>query len=155
MARIPKKRRAEVRAAREPRAPASKKRRESFGIQVTDDGSSEELFRLFAENKRRLGSPSLPLAWFEGLREEFGREAVIHRAVEPSGRTIAAVMSFTYGKVLPTEQFDADGQLTGPVTDPSNWSAWPISMILVGIVGFGLATRVWNAKPKGKKAAGH
>ena len=26
-------------------------------------------------------------------------------------------------------------------------------MILVGIVGFALATRVWNAKPKGKKAA--
>ncbi len=100
MARIPKKRRAEVRAAREPRAPASKKRRESFGIQVTDDGSAEELFRLFAETKRRLGSPSLPLTWFEGLREEFGREAVIHRAVEPSGRTIAAVMSFTYGDTV-------------------------------------------------------
>ena len=45
--------------------------------------------------------------------------------------------------------------LTGPVTDPSNWSAWPISMIIVGIVGFALATRVWNAKPKGKKAATH
>lgn len=65
------------------------------------------------------------------------------------------VMSLTYGIVLPTEQFDAEDNLTGPVTDPSNWSAWPISMILVGIVGFGLATRVWNAKPKGKKAAAH
>jgi OPA family glycerol-3-phosphate transporter-like MFS transporter len=65
------------------------------------------------------------------------------------------VMSFTYGQVLPTEQFDADGKLTGPVTDPANWSAWPISMILVGIVGFALATRVWNATPKGKKAAAH
>ena len=65
------------------------------------------------------------------------------------------VMSFTYGKVLPTEQFDANEKLTGPVTDPANWSAWPISMIIVGIVGFALATRVWNAKPKGKKAAAH
>ena len=65
------------------------------------------------------------------------------------------VMSFTYGQVLPTEQFDEAGALTGPVTDPANWSAWPISMIIVGTVGFLLATRVWNAKPKGKKAAGH
>jgi FemAB-related protein (PEP-CTERM system-associated) len=96
MARIPKKRRAEVRAAREPQAAATDKKRESFGITVSDDGSVEELFRLFAENKRRLGSPSQPQRWFQALRDEFGKAAVIHRAVEPSGRTIAAVMSFTF-----------------------------------------------------------
>ncbi|MCK5942660.1 MAG: FemAB family PEP-CTERM system-associated protein, partial [Planctomycetes bacterium] len=96
MARIPKKRRAEVRAAREPKAAATDGKRESFGIKVTDDGSVEELFRLFAENKRRLGSPTLPQRWFQALRDEFGKAAVIHRAVEPSGRTIAAVMSFTF-----------------------------------------------------------
>ena len=65
------------------------------------------------------------------------------------------VMSYTYGQVLPTEQFDEAGQLNGPVTDPANWSAWPVSMIIVGVVGFALATRVWNAKPKSKKAAAH
>ena len=65
------------------------------------------------------------------------------------------VMSLTYGIVLPTEQFDDAGNLTGPVTDPANWSAWPWSMILIGIVGFALATRVWNAKPKGKASAAH
>jgi len=65
------------------------------------------------------------------------------------------VMSLTYGIVLPTEQFDEAGNLTGPVTDPSNWSPWPISMILIGIAGFLLATRVWNAKPKGKSKAAH
>lgn len=96
MKRIPKKRRAEVRAAREPKAAATKKARESFGITVTADGTVEELFRLFADNKRRLGSPTLPLKWFQALRDEFGKAAVIHRAVEPSGRTIAAVMSFTF-----------------------------------------------------------
>jgi FemAB-related protein (PEP-CTERM system-associated) len=96
MAQIPKKRRAEIRAARSPKAAASGKKRESFGIKVTDDGSVEELFRLFADNKRRLGSPTLPLRWFQALRDEFGKAAVIHRAVEPSGRTIAAVMSFTF-----------------------------------------------------------
>lgn len=97
MARIPKKARAEVRCAREPAAPAIEgKRRESFGIRVTPDGSVDELFALFAENKRRLGSPSLPRRWFHGLVEEFGKAAVVHRAVDPSGRTLAAVMSFCF-----------------------------------------------------------
>lgn len=96
MARIPKKRRAEIRASREPKAAATKNTRESFGITVTDDGTVDELFRLFSDNKRRLGSPTLPKKWFQALRDEFGKAAVIHRAVDPSGRTIAAVMSFTF-----------------------------------------------------------
>lgn len=60
------------------------------------------------------------------------------------------VMSLTYGFILPQEEYDAEGNLVGPVTDPGNWSAWPVSMIIVGAVGCLLATRVWNAKPKGK-----
>ena len=59
------------------------------------------------------------------------------------------VMSLTYAYVLPQEQFD-DGGRTGPVTQPENWSPWPVSMIIVGLAGFALATRVWNAKPKPK-----
>ena len=62
------------------------------------------------------------------------------------------VMSLTYAYVLPQEQLDSSGQLIGPVTQPENWSPWPISMIIVGFCGFALATRVWNAKPKGKGA---
>ncbi len=57
------------------------------------------------------------------------------------------VMSLTYGMVLPKEDFTADGALTGPVTDPTNWTAWPISMVAIGILGLMLSTRVWNAKP--------
>jgi FemAB-related protein (PEP-CTERM system-associated) len=96
MARIPKKARAEVRCARDPVAPATDVRRESFGIRVIADGSIDELFRLFAENKRSLGSPPLPKRWFRALQDEFGKAAVIHRAVTPAGKTIAAVMSFTF-----------------------------------------------------------
>ena len=62
------------------------------------------------------------------------------------------VMSLTYAYVLPQEQFDTSGQLVGPVTQPENWSPWLISMIIIGFCGFALATRVWNAKPKGKSA---
>jgi OPA family glycerol-3-phosphate transporter-like MFS transporter len=64
------------------------------------------------------------------------------------------VMSLTYAIVLPQEQFDASGALTGPVTDPSNWTPWPLSMIGISVCGLLLATRVWNAKPKGK-GGGH
>jgi OPA family glycerol-3-phosphate transporter-like MFS transporter len=59
-----------------------------------------------------------------------------------------AVMSFTYAYVLPQEQFDAAGQITGPATDPANWIAWPVAMIPATILGLILALRVWNAKPK-------
>jgi OPA family glycerol-3-phosphate transporter-like MFS transporter len=62
------------------------------------------------------------------------------------------LMSFTYGFVLPQEQFDQSGQLIGPATDPNNWVAWPISMIFIGALGFLLATRLWNAKPNSQKA---
>ena len=62
-------------------------------------------------------------------------------------------MSLIYAQLLPKEEFSTEGKLIGPVTQPENWSAWPISMILVGLLGFGLATRVWNAKPKPKQKA--
>ncbi|MFK7988106.1 MAG: MFS transporter [Sandaracinaceae bacterium] len=61
-----------------------------------------------------------------------------------------AVMSLTYGLLLPEEQLSAEGELVGPSTDPSNWINWPLAMIPVALIGFLLALRVWNAKPKGK-----
>ena len=64
-----------------------------------------------------------------------------------------AVMSFTYAIVLPKEQLDAAGHIVGPATDPANWKAWPIAMVPLAVIGLILATRVWNAKPKGKSAA--
>ena len=61
-----------------------------------------------------------------------------------------AVMSITYAQILPHEELNAQGQLVGAATDPSQWVGWPISMIVVGILGTILASRVWNARPKGK-----
>jgi len=57
-------------------------------------------------------------------------------------------MSLVYGIILPQEQLTESGQLTGPATDPANWYSWPIAMIPVVLIGFILALRVWNAKPK-------
>ncbi len=65
-----------------------------------------------------------------------------------------AVMSFTYAILLPKEQLDAGGNIVGPATNPDNWSAWPIAMVPVALIGLVLAIRVWSAYPqaRGKKA---
>ena len=60
-----------------------------------------------------------------------------------------AVMSGTYAIILPREEFDAAGELTGEVIDPANWLGWPVAMVPLALIGLLLATRIWNAKPKG------
>ncbi|MAF66764.1 MAG: hypothetical protein CMJ84_14035 [Planctomycetes bacterium] len=55
-----------------------------------------DLERLFHDSKRRLGSPSLPPAWFRAVGEELGSAAVVH-AARRGGRTLAASMSFVHG----------------------------------------------------------
>lgn len=65
-----------------------------------------------------------------------------------------AVMSLTYARVLPKEQLDEAGKLIGEVTNPAAWQAWPVSMIIVGIIGTILATRVWNARPQKLQSKG-
>ncbi len=62
------------------------------------------------------------------------------------------VMSLTYGIILPEEQFDASGGLTGPVTDPNNWIGWPVAMVPFALVGLLFAYKIRNAVAS-KKAA--
>jgi OPA family glycerol-3-phosphate transporter-like MFS transporter len=50
-----------------------------------------------------------------------------------------AAQSFLYAAVLPAK--DAAKIV-------ANWRAWPLAMIPVAIIGLGLATLVWNAKPR-------
>ena len=58
-----------------------------------------------------------------------------------------ATMSLTYARILPKEQLDpVTKQLVGPATDPAMWRAWPISMVVIGVLGTLLASRVWNAR---------
>ena len=54
------------------------------------------------------------------------------------------VMSLLYMFILPD---DSNPMISG---NPENWISWPISMIPISLLGFLLATRVWNAKPKAK-----
>jgi FemAB-related protein (PEP-CTERM system-associated) len=85
MTRMPKRARAEVRKAIE-----------KHGLTLEEGPRFlPELARLFGESKQRLGSPGLPLAWFEALAEELGEACVCHAAVR-SGEVVAATMSFVF-----------------------------------------------------------
>jgi OPA family glycerol-3-phosphate transporter-like MFS transporter len=37
--------------------------------------------------------------------------------------------------------------------DPAQWWTWPAAILPVAVVGFALALRVWNAKPRGNAPA--
>jgi OPA family glycerol-3-phosphate transporter-like MFS transporter len=53
----------------------------------------------------------------------------------------AASQSFIYGMYLPNG--DAS-------QDTANWSAWPLVMIPISLIGFLLAAKIWNAKASSK-----
>jgi OPA family glycerol-3-phosphate transporter-like MFS transporter len=55
-----------------------------------------------------------------------------------------AAMSFVYGIILP------DDTMKEVAGNPDNWVSWPVSMIPVSLIGFLLALKIWNAKPKPK-----
>jgi FemAB-related protein (PEP-CTERM system-associated) len=89
MKRMPKRARAEVRKAIENHALVM-----SAGAWYLDD-----LFELFHESKKHLGSPGLPKEWFQALLEELGSDAVLHVArtgASGSAQPIAATMSFVF-----------------------------------------------------------
>lgn len=89
MPKLPKKARAEVRRARD---------KFELRCEVSQDLTS--FYRLFVDNKQRLGSPSLPFRWFRSLREEFGSRLVLHMVREPDDTPIAAVISFVMNDVV-------------------------------------------------------
>ncbi len=82
---IPKKARAEVRRARD-----------KFRLEFEDSDDLELFFRMFTRNKRRLGTPSLPLRWFQALRDEvrctLARDYL--RDTQLSTEDIAAALGF-------------------------------------------------------------
>jgi FemAB-related protein (PEP-CTERM system-associated) len=85
LAAIPKKARAEVRRARD-----------RFGLECTETRDLDTFFKLFARNKRRLGTPALPKRWFRALLDEFGNGVVVHVVHDPAKVPLAAVMSFCF-----------------------------------------------------------
>jgi FemAB-related protein (PEP-CTERM system-associated) len=86
---MPKKARAEVRKARE-----------KHGLELCEGRwYAEDLARLFHRNKRALGSPGLPDAFFQALMDRFGERVTVH-LVRGGHEVLAAVMSFRFGDTL-------------------------------------------------------
>ncbi len=83
--RMPKRARAEVRKAIE-----------RHGLVLSQgDWYLDDLFEMFHDSKKGLGSPGLPKKWFKVLKAELGDAAVIHLARTPE-QPIAATMSFLF-----------------------------------------------------------
>ncbi|MCB9547776.1 MAG: MFS transporter [Myxococcales bacterium] len=64
-------------------------------------------------------------------------------------------MSILYSVILPKQELDAAGKITGAATNPDNWIWWPVSMVPLALIGLVLAARLWHAKPKSGAAAAH
>jgi MFS transporter, OPA family, glycerol-3-phosphate transporter len=61
-----------------------------------------------------------------------------------------ALGQWVLGKTLPNAKLDP-----AYARDPGHWSAWPLAMIPLAVIGLLLSLRVWNAKPKGMAATAH
>ncbi|TAK27496.1 MAG: MFS transporter [Myxococcaceae bacterium] len=59
-----------------------------------------------------------------------------------------ASQAFLYGHLLPDSRSLAAHQ-------PTAWKIWPGAMIVMALIGVGLCSRVWNARPKPRSAAAH
>jgi OPA family glycerol-3-phosphate transporter-like MFS transporter len=57
-----------------------------------------------------------------------------------------AIEALILGRVLPKKE---------AALDPHHWWTWPAVMAPAAILGFLLALRVWNARPKAKAFAAH
>ena len=73
---------------------------DTHGLELAEgDWFLPDLARLFLESKQRLGSPGLPVEWFEALRTELPGRVVTH-AVRRGSELLAASMCFVDGADL-------------------------------------------------------
>ena len=89
LTKMPKKARAEARKARQ-----------RHGLELGEGvWYVEDLYRMFLENKRQLGSPALPARLFRELTSYFGDQAFVH-LVRRGREPLAAVLSFAFEGTL-------------------------------------------------------
>ncbi len=89
LAGMPKKARAEARKARQ-----------KGGLELHEGAwYVEDLYRMFLDNKRQLGSPALPAEMFRQLLSFLGKDAHVH-LVRRGRDPLAAVMSFAFNGTL-------------------------------------------------------
>ncbi len=89
LGRIPRKARAEVR-----------KGRDRNGLVFREGLEMKAFHRIFAVNKRQLGTPPLPRTFFDAIQEEFGESVFLHAVSTPGGQVAGAVLSFAWRDTL-------------------------------------------------------
>ncbi|MBK9071360.1 MAG: MFS transporter [Myxococcales bacterium] len=69
----------------------------------------------------------------------------------------STLQSFFYGHFLPGKIPCPNGNnITDPAAkDINNWHVWPYAMIVVALLGFVLALRLWNVRPGKQSSSGH
>ena len=66
------------------------------------DAGVDRFFALYADNVHRHGTPAMPKAWFQALRDEFGPDCEVLTVVSAEGRPLSSVLSFYWrDEVLP------------------------------------------------------
>lgn len=79
------------------------------GLRSELDDRIDRFFDLYADNVHRHGTPAMPKAYFQALRDEFGPDCEVLTVLDAEGRPISSVMSFYFrDEVLPYYAGDAE-----------------------------------------------
>jgi FemAB-related protein (PEP-CTERM system-associated) len=72
------------------------------GLVSEVDDSVERFFALYADNVLRHGTPALPKAFFQRLKDSFGEACEVLTVLSPEGKPLSSVLSFYFrDEVLP------------------------------------------------------
>ena len=72
------------------------------GLVSEVDDSVERFFALYADNVLRHGTPALPKAFFQRLKDTFGEACEVLTVLSPEGKPLSSVLSFYFrDEVLP------------------------------------------------------
>ncbi len=93
------------------------------GLRAELDADASRFYALFTDNVHRHGTPAMPRAWFEGLLQEFGRDAEVMTVVSPEGQPLTSVLSFYFrDEVLPYYAGDAVAARDFAANDFKYWA---------------------------------
>lgn len=72
------------------------------GLRSELDDGIDRFFNLYADNVHRHGTPAMPKAYFQALRDEFGTDCEVLTVLDGAGRPISSVLSFYFrDEILP------------------------------------------------------
>lgn len=92
------------------------------GLRAEADREGDRFFALYADNVRRHGTPALPKAFFERLRQTFGRDCEVLTVVDVDGMPLSSVLTFYFrDEVLPYYAGDAAAARDVAANDFKYW----------------------------------